>query len=551
MLSRALSQEGTTQGDPLAMAMYSLGVVPLIMRMSEIPFTRQIWYADDSSVCGSTDSLLSWWHRLIEVGPSLGYFPNPSKTWLLVKDDFKQRAEEIFHDTGVSISSEGRPVLGSPLGTADVYISTWVQEKIKVWTGELSTLNELSKSSPQAVFSALTHGWFGHWTYLCSTCPNIGPLLQPIEDAFRHQIIPSLTSSEAPTDNFRDLFLLPCRHGGLGFPNPVSVSSTQYFNSQSVCKPIVDLVVSQCTVIPFDSIASQISIKHSIHLKNRLSSKQFSESVRSTLSPSLQRLFDIANEKGVSSWLTSLPIQDHGFNLHKRAFWDALCLRYGYLPSSLPTNCSCGIPLSIDHCRNCHLGGFTILRHNGVRDLTARLLNEVCHNATIEPPLQSLSGETLQPKSAITTDNARLDIKADGFWDCSRQSAFFDVRIFNPTAHSSRNQSLPACYRRHELEKRRLYEDRVIQVEHGCFTPLVFSTSGSMGPSASIFYKRLASRLAAKRNATYSSVLSWIRCKISFALIHSAVLCLRGTRTRPSNLFLDFDLALSEGRVTN
>ena len=175
-------------------------------------------------------------------------------------------------------------------------------------------------------------------------------------------------------------------------------------------------------------------------------------------------------------------------------------MRYGFSPSSLPTNCSCGSPLSINHCLNCHLGGFTILHHNSVRDLTARLLNEVCQNVTIEPPLQPLSGETLQTKSAITTDSARLD-KKDGFWDCLRQSALFDVRIFNPTAHSSRNQPLPACYRHHELEKRHFYEDRVKQVEHGCFTPLVFSTSGGMGPSASIFYKRLASHLAAKRNA--------------------------------------------------
>ena len=86
-----VSQEGTTQGDPLAMAMYSLGVIPLIMRMSEIPSTRQVWYADDSSVCGSIDSLLSWWHRLIEVGPSFGYFPNPPKTWLRTTSNKEQR----------------------------------------------------------------------------------------------------------------------------------------------------------------------------------------------------------------------------------------------------------------------------------------------------------------------------------------------------------------------------------------------------------------------------------------------------------------------------
>ena len=166
-----------------------------------------------------------------------------------------------------------------------------------------------------------------------------------------------------------------------------------------------------------------------------------------------------------------------------------------------------------------------------------------------EPPLQPLSGESLHPRSAITTDNARLDIKADGFWDCSRQSAFFDVRIFNPTAHSCRNQSLSACYRRHELEKRRHYEDRVNLVEHGCFTPLVFSTSGGMGPTAAVFFKRLASLLSAKKNANYSSVMSWIRCKISFSLIHSAILCLRGTRTRPIPLSLDFNRALSECRI--
>ena len=180
------------------------------------------------------------------------------------------------------------------------------------------------------------------------------------------------------------------------------------------------------------------------------------------------------------------------------------------------------------------------------------MLGEVCDHAhvMIEPPpgVQPLSGESLHPRSAVTSDNARLDARADGFWDCPRQSAFFDVRIFNPTAQSCRNQSLPACYCRHEREKRRhyMYEDRVIQIEHGCFTPLVFSTSGGMGPSASIvFFKRLASLLSMKRNAHYGSVMSWIRCKISFALIYSAILCLHGTRSCPIPLSLDFDHALA------
>ena len=51
-------------------------------------------------------------------------------------------------------------------------------------------------------------------------------------------------------------------------------------------------------------------------------------------------------------------------------------------------------------------------------------MRNVRHRVVIEPTLQSLSGELLRPKSAITTYDARLYIKADGVWDCGQQSAF-------------------------------------------------------------------------------------------------------------------------------
>ena len=150
---------------------------------------------------------------------------------------------------------------------------------------------------------------------------------------------------------------------------------------------MVELVVSQCTQIHYNTLTSQVHIRVSIHSLNHRLSKEQSDSIRSCLSTQLQRQFHIANEKGVSSWLTALPISNHGFNLHKRAFWDALCLRYGWQPSSLPTTCACDTPFSIEHCLNCHQGSFTIICHNGIRDLTARLLGEVCHQVTIEPVL--------------------------------------------------------------------------------------------------------------------------------------------------------------------
>ncbi len=55
--------------------------------------------------------------------------------------------------------------------------------------------------------------------------------------------------------------------------------------------------------------------------------------VKLLLPDSLQRAMDLAAEKGSSSWLTSLPIEEYRFSLHQGAFHDALALRYGWLPS--------------------------------------------------------------------------------------------------------------------------------------------------------------------------------------------------------------------------
>ena len=72
-----LSQEGTTQGDP---SMYVLTISSLIRRLNDL--YEQVWYADDSAATGQ---LHAWWNRLAEHGQAFGYFPNPTKNWIVVK----------------------------------------------------------------------------------------------------------------------------------------------------------------------------------------------------------------------------------------------------------------------------------------------------------------------------------------------------------------------------------------------------------------------------------------------------------------------------------
>ena len=64
----------------------------------------------------------------------------------------------------------------------------------------------------------------------------------------------------------------------------------------------------------------------------------------------------------------------------------------------------------------------------------------------------------------------------------------FDVKVFNPYAKSNQKFTLASCFSHHEKSKKRVYEQRIVEVEHGSFTPLIFSTTGGMGRLASIFY---------------------------------------------------------------
>ena len=101
-----LSQEGTTQGDPLAMAMYAVAVTPLFYRL-KFEATRQVWFADDATAGGKLVNLREWWGCLTNIGPDYGYFPNASKTWLIVKEGYKNEAASLFEGTQVAITEEG------------------------------------------------------------------------------------------------------------------------------------------------------------------------------------------------------------------------------------------------------------------------------------------------------------------------------------------------------------------------------------------------------------------------------------------------------------
>ena len=173
----------------------------------------------------------------------------------------------------------------------------------------------------------------------------------------------------------------------------------------------------------------------------------------------------------------------------------------------------------------CGNGGYVIKRHNVLRNLEAKLLENVCKDVKIEPALLPTSNVIKGNKS----EGARLDISAVGFWsECER--TFFDVRITHPTADSYMKKSMDVVYKQHEKEKKDVYNDRVMNVEKGSLTPLVFSTTGGMGPECSKMNKRLALLISNKNGEKYAHVLNHIRTRLRFALLKSILVAIRGVR---------------------
>ena len=259
--------------------------------------------------------------------------------------------------------------------------------------------------------------------------------------------------------------------------------------------------------------------------------------VRGTLNPQKLKILEAITEKGASNWLTTMPIKEHGFYLSKQEFWDSIRTRYGIALTRLPSKCvACGVPFNVEHAFSCKFGGFVTIRHNEIRDFTAEVLRETCQNVEVEPLLTPLTGEHFKYRTAITDDQARLDVAARGVWTRGSR-AFFDVRVFNPLAPSYRKQTLSAAHRANENEKKRKYRERIQNVEHGTFTPLVFTSFGGMSTECLKFFNHVSDKIGEKRNISGSLARSWVRTKLSFSLLRTANLCIRGSKSaRPQNI---------------
>ena len=137
-------------------------------------------------------------------------------------------------------------------------------------------------------------------------------------------------------------------------------------------------VINQVELLQVDKDDTKLKISQAIAARQKINQDAL-DKIKQDVSDERNKVLEAISEPGASSWLTSLPISKYGFHLDKSSFQGALCLRYNFELRRLPLNCVCGATYTTAHVVSCKRGGFTIIRHNDIRDATVEILREVCH----------------------------------------------------------------------------------------------------------------------------------------------------------------------------
>ena len=393
---------------------------------------------------------------------------------------------------------------------------------------DVEQLASIAKDEPQNAYTAFTKAICMRWSFLQRTIPNTKDYFVPLEETIRERLIPAIIGRRI-TDVERKLVSLPVRMGGLGIQDPTITADIEFRNSSFVTRNLTDLIQNQETNLDnYDNAQVKTDILKMKAEKEQSLTERLEE-VKNSVDEKLKRSIELACEKGASAWLSAVPLQTMGFVLNRQEFRDAICLRYGWKIPHTPSFCVCGKSNSVEHTLNCKWGGYVYMRHNNVRDLEALMLKEVCKDVRTEPELIPIGDTEVQ--SSIKGDKARADVSAVGFWS-PMERTFLDVQIIHPNSSSYLATTQHQLYIQKENEKKACYNDRILQVEKGSFTPLIFTTTGGMGPESTRYHKKLAKLISAKRGEEYSHVVSHIRTRLRFAILRSTLFAIRGDRGR-------------------
>ena len=99
----------------------------------------------------------------------------------------------------------------------------------------------------------------------------------------------------------------------------------------------------------------------------------------------------------------------------------------------------------------CKKKGFVSQRQDGIQNLLKSLLSKVCKDVEVEPHLLPMDIDVFNLSSAVTSPEARLDIKAGSFW--SRGETYSSMYVMHLNSTCNQNKSKESIFVEQREEK--------------------------------------------------------------------------------------------------
>ena len=540
-----LSREGVTQGDPMAMAVYGIALIPLADRLrKESPNVLQPWYADDAAMQGPPAEVVDCFALLCKIGPMFGYFPAPAKSFYICPLATVAKAKAAFSAAGMDSVKDcrGHRYVGGFAGSMAMR-DRWIEPKVAGWVEGIKALSKVAVRYPQAAYFGFCASLQSEWQYLSRVVQGVEVHLQPVEDAIRKFFIPALLCIQPSevTDQFRRILTHGVKMGGLNIRDPCACAARLYQSSSEASAVLVQSLIEHGTL---DSVGHKQCVRKAgadARKERMLEEKEFLDEMKASAPKAVKRRLERFGNTG--AWLTATPNALDGTLLSAHEFVDNVRIRYGLKPVGLCERCDgCGERFTVEHGLSCKKGGLVSIRHDDARDEAANLCAMALTNSRVscEPLIfygkdvnasQETGAEAGVAAGNVSNeagDEARGDIAAHGLIKRG-ETCIMDIRVTDTDAKCYQSSSSEKCLERAAKSKKDKYLQPCIERRRS-FIPLVYSVDGMACKEARAWEKRIASLLANKHDRQYSEMVGFVRSRMSLAIIRSNTMLLRGAR---------------------
>ena len=307
------SMEGVTQDDPLAMVAYGTALLPLIRELqSSFPMVRQSWYADDAGAGEKFAELKKLFNEVQIKGPRFGYYPEPSKSIIIVKETDVSLATDFFSDLQFKAMTGSRYLgrfIGDVLGG-----NHWLSKKTESWWEVIDKLSQSAKNYPQSSYTALQKSLQCEWSFIHRVVSGVENQFQSVQNAIEKKFLPEIFNESLEDEDPRiSLTSLPLKFAGLGIPNVVRSASQSFNFSFMEAKYLVSSLNKGVKFLHADHFRVVREAKEVNRATSLKANNDFFDSISLSMGPNEKRT--ILRGKSTGQWLSVYPSVKNGTDL--------------------------------------------------------------------------------------------------------------------------------------------------------------------------------------------------------------------------------------------